>query len=137
MGLKNTCLKMKRNLGLWSEKEVSQTSVDRSKSLLDASGPRLYQPQIAPWCFPNWITVKLLTLLIIVYSLTDWKTNLPLVASLLRGYNLTYLKRKLCVSFNNVTLIFPDVKYGAPQGSVLVPLLFSLYNSPLGQIICN
>uniref|UniRef100_A0A4W6FHD0 Reverse transcriptase domain-containing protein n=1 Tax=Lates calcarifer TaxID=8187 RepID=A0A4W6FHD0_LATCA len=56
------------------------------------------------------------------------------------GVALSWLKsylsdRTQCVSCNNTISAFSDVKYGVPQGSVLGPLLFSLYISPIGQII--
>uniref|UniRef100_A0A4W6FMD4 Reverse transcriptase domain-containing protein n=1 Tax=Lates calcarifer TaxID=8187 RepID=A0A4W6FMD4_LATCA len=50
------------------------------------------------------------------------------------GLALSWLKsylsdRTLCVSHNNTISVFSDVKYGIPQGSLLGPLLFSLYIS--------
>lgn len=44
-------------------------------------------------------------------------------------------ERTLCVSYNNSTLIFLDVKYGVLQGFALGHLFFSLYISSSMQ--CN
>ncbi len=48
------------------------------------------------------------------------------------GLALAWLKsylseRTQCLSYNNITSLFSDVKYGVPQGSVLDPLHFSIY----------
>ena len=56
------------------------------------------------------------------------------------GLALAWLKSYLserapCVSYNGTSSIFTAVKYGVPQGSDLGPLLFSLFVSPLSQII--
>lgn len=45
------------------------------------------------------------------------------------------LERSQCVLFNNVLSEPCTVKRGVPQGSVLGPLLFSLYLAPLGKLL--
>ena len=48
----------------------------------------------------------------------------------------SYLKgRKQVVSIDGVNSEKSDLKYGVPQGSVLGPILFSIYTLPLGNII--
>ena len=43
--------------------------------------------------------------------------------------------RTYCVRTDNVTSDMPQLTYGHPQGSVLGPMLFSMYTSPTPDII--
>ena len=43
--------------------------------------------------------------------------------------------RTYCVRIDNVTSDISRLKYGLPQGSVLGPILFSIYTSPTADII--
>ncbi len=45
--------------------------------------------------------------------------------------------RHQMVKINDTTSELKNVKYGVPQGSVLGPILFTIYTSPLGEIIEN
>mgnify|MGYP000509554728 CR=1 FL=1 len=46
-------------------------------------------------------------------------------------------KRTQCVVINGVTSANSEMKYGVPQGSVLGPLLFTIYTKPLARILEN
>ena len=49
---------------------------------------------------------------------------------------VSHLKgRRQCVIINNASSQFADIKFGVPQGSVLGPILFSLYTLPLAGIL--
>ncbi len=48
----------------------------------------------------------------------------------------SYLKeRTQTVSVGSSHSKYETLKYGVPQSSVLGPILFSIYNSPIGEII--
>ena len=49
---------------------------------------------------------------------------------------VSYLNgRRQCVMINNASSQFADIKFGVPQGSVLGPILFSLYTLPQAGIL--
>jgi hypothetical protein len=51
---------------------------------------------------------------------------------------ISYLSdRTQCVKIQNASSTSSELVFGVPQGSVLGPILFSLYTSRLGEIICK
>ncbi len=50
------------------------------------------------------------------------------------GFNHIW-KRTQTLSVGSSHSKYETLKFGAPQGSVLGPILFSIYNSPIGEII--
>ncbi len=53
----------------------------------------------------------------------------------LKWFSSYLSNRTQLVKINNATSDSINVKYGVPQGSVLGPILFTLYTAPLGEII--
>ena len=62
--------------------------------------------------------------------------NIGLVFMVLLDWFSSYLtSRSQAVSIQNFTSSFSNLSCGVPQGSVLGPLLFTLYTTPLGSVI--
>ncbi len=53
----------------------------------------------------------------------------------LSGFNHILKERTQTVSVGSSHSKYETLKYGVPQGSVLGPIHFSIYNSPIGEII--
>ena len=84
------------------------------------------------------IFLQLLTLLTTKFSSPAW--SLFLEFSLLHSSGLiqSYLSdRYQSTSVNNSSSLPSQLKYGVPQGSVLGPVPFVLYTTPLSSIIAN
>uniref|UniRef100_A0A8C5I0D5 Reverse transcriptase domain-containing protein n=1 Tax=Gouania willdenowi TaxID=441366 RepID=A0A8C5I0D5_GOUWI len=68
-------------------------------------------------------------------SLDRLENYFGISGQVLRWLNSYLSERSQRIVFNNVFSEFCNVKQGVPQGSVLGPLLFSLYLTLLGQIL--
>jgi len=77
-------------------------------------------------------------LLILLFSFIASSLGLVLMANLLLGLLLIYhLDRSFVVSINSISSAHSPLRQGAPQGSVLGPLLFILYSTPLSSLISD
>ncbi len=92
----------------------------------------------------NLITVLILLDLSSAFDTVDHgtlldrlKTHFGFSGQVLKWLGSYLTGRSYCVVYNNEFSESFPVRHGVPQGSVLGPLLFSLYLTPLGQIICS
>ena len=63
------------------------------------------------------------------------ETNFGVTCLPLSWFKSYLLNRRQCIKINNTSSSPNTLQCGVPQGSVLGPLLFSIYISPLGKII--
>ena len=71
---------------------------------------------------------------ILLNRLESW---IGLSGTTLSWFNTYLTDRNYSVSLGDYVSEKRSILYGVPQGSILGPLLFSLYMIPLGEIICN
>ena len=83
--------------------------------------------------FFRWIFLKLLTLLTTKFSSPGWN----LFGHLVYCTPVNLAARYQSTSVNNSSSSPSQLMYGVPQGSVLGPILFVLYATPLSDIIAN
>ena len=67
--------------------------------------------------------------------LSRFETKLSVSGTVLQWFTSYLANRKLQILINNTLSSEQEIKWGVPQGSVLGPLLFSIYLLPLGDII--
>ena len=81
-----------------------------------------------------WTCLLLLIQLIILFSLLDYLPVLAFVTRHWTGFRSYLSDRTQYVRIQDVSSDVHALPYGVPQGSVLGPLLYSLYTFPLGDI---
>ena len=92
----------------------------------------------------NKISILLLLDLSAAFDTVDHKILLHrlqysfgIESTVLNWFNSYLIDRKQFVSINNLSSSPTVLKHGVPQGSVLGPVLFVLYTTPLSQLIRN
>jgi Reverse transcriptase (RNA-dependent DNA polymerase) len=71
---------------------------------------------------------------ILLERLSAWFGITSTALSWIKSYLLNH---SFYVNAENIKSSLVQVRYGVPHGSVLVPLLFILYATPLGTVISN
>ena len=69
--------------------------------------------------------------------LSRLQTVFGICSTALQWFQSYLLDRNQCVVVNNSASSSSPVMFGVPQGSVLGPVLFVLYTTPLSDIIAN
>ena len=83
----------------------------------------------------SWTNQQHLTPLIMVRLLSVWVPGLVFVV--LNWFKSYLCDRYQCIKIGSVLSDAKRLLYGVPQGSVLGPILFSLYTTPLSKVIQN